>query len=320
MGQLLKLANYPAANIVEETQLDADMAAGTSLTLKDNQGFASGNFVLIGQRGSEVAELRTVDTVNANLVGLTITAATKLSHDRFDQLTKLFGNKMKIYRAANVDGSIPSDASFGAVYATIDIDPDQTSTEYTDATGSTSYWYKRTFYNPTSLAETPIAEATAYRGFENMLYATPEQVRRKAGMKDNKWISDETIIEKIRAAMSVIDGTLTGLYTVPFSIPTNQIINEITQLLAAGYLLTQESTNRAIKERGEALIAQATNKDGNGWLDKLNKKEVKMVGITGDVQASTDSGQYNGWPLEATATADSTEGGGERMFRVSTRY
>jgi phage gp36-like protein len=320
MSQTLKLANYPAANIVEESELNADAAVGLALTLKDNQGFLSGDFIVIGQRGSETAELRVVDTPNSNLTGLTITAATKLAHSRFDQVTKLFGNKMKIYRAANSDGTQPADGSFSVV-DTIDIDPDQTSTEYTDSSGSSSYWYKRTFYNATTLSETPLAAAIAYRGGE-VYYATPEDVRRKAGLENNKWISDEKVIEKIRAAMAVIDGTLTGLYTVPFTAPFQPIINEITQLLAAGYLLTQEATNSTSRAQGEALIAQATNQQNTGWLDKLNTRDIKMVGLNGSVESSSTNGTgYNGWPNATTATAPANQGGqAPRGFRVSDRY
>ena len=319
MSQTLKLNNFPEANIVEQTELNADAAAGTSFTLKDNQGFAAADFVLFGTPGSETGELRTVDTVNANLTGLTITAATKLAHDRFDQVSKLFGNKMRIYRAANSDGTQPADASF-SLYATIDIDPDQASTTYTDADGSADYWYKRTFYNSTSTGETPLSEAIAYRGAQYPEYATEEEIRSKAGLQGNRWITDEKIIEKRKAAQSVINATLTGLYTTPFTPPVNPLINEITQLLAAGYLLTQESTNASSRAEGQALIDQATNAQGTGLLDKLNKKELKLVGLVGDAQTVTDAGGYNAWPNGDTAEADAEDGGGARMFRVSDRY
>jgi hypothetical protein len=139
-------------------------------------------------------------------------------------------------------------------------------------------------------------------------------------LQGNRYITDEKIHEKRRVAQSVIDGTLTGLYPVPFTPPVNQIINEITQLLAAGYLLTQESNTAAARAQGEALIAQATNKDGTGWLDKLNTKAIKITGLLGDPQTIADAGGFNAWPNSSTASAAPTQGGGERKFRVSDRY
>ena len=319
MSQTLNLSNYPVANVVEETELNADAAAGTALTLKDNQGFLSGDFILIGDRGSETAELRTVDTPNSNLTDLTITAATKLAHNRFDQVTKLFGNKMRIYRAANADGTIPASASF-TLYATIDIDPDQVSTRYTDTDGSSDYWYKRVFYNPTTLVETPLAEANAYRGAQYPAYATIEEIRSKAGLMNARYITDEIVDEKRRAAQSVIDATLLGLYTVPFTTPVNPLIKEITQLLAAGYLLTQEATSGGLRAQGQALIDQATNDKGTGLLDKLDQRLLKLTGIAGGDESTPDAGGYNGYPNADTATNPPEEGGGARMFRVSDRY
>ncbi len=324
MSQTLRLNNFNAANIVEESQLNADAAIGTALTLKDNQGFLAADFILIGQRGGENSELRTVDAPNSNLTGLTITAATKLPHSRFDQVTKLFGSKMKVYRAANVDGSQPADASF-SVIDTIDIDPDQMSTEYTDDDGSAAYWYKRTFYNPTTALETPLADAIAYRGGEdnNLYYANTDEVREKAGLQNNKWITNEKVIEKILAAQSVINATLTGLYTVPFTSPINPLINEITQLLAAGYLLTQESTNANTRAKGQALIDSATNDKGTGWLDKLDKRELKLTGMTGADESSsaTGTGGYSGWPNDSTGTNPlDVHNGAPRAFTTQSRY
>lgn len=322
MSQTLNLNNFSDANIVETTELNADAAIGaTSLTLKDNQGFAAADYLVVGRLGSETAELRIVDAPNSNLIDLTITAALKLAHNRFDPVTKLFGNKMRIYRAANVNGSIPADADFSLLAAgTIDIDPDQAFTRFTDADGDEDYWYKRTFYNSTSTSETPLSEATAYRGAQYPSYATAEEIRSKAGLQNNRYITDEKIHEKRKAAQSVINATLTGMYSVPFSTPVNPLINEITQLLAAGYLLTAEATNATTRAEGQALIDQATNAQGTGWLDKLNKKELKLTGLTGDAETVVDAGGYNAWPNADTATTADASGGGERKFRDTDRY
>lgn len=323
MSQTLKLTNYPVENIIEETLLNADMAAGTSMTVRDNQGFSADDFILIGNKGSETGEIRTVATVNADLVSVTITAATKLAHDRFEPVYKLFGDQMKLYRAANVDGSIPANASFSVV-ATIDIDPDQQSTAYTDSTGSSDYWYKRTFYNQTSTEETPLADAPAYRGAQYPAYATIEQIRNKAGLENNRWITDEKVDEKRRSAQSIIDARLQGTYTVPFTPPVNQLINEITQLYAAGLLLTQSYSvgGAGVRTQGETMLNEVTNDNGTGLLDKLDSQVLRLTDLTGTSETSTVAAiGYSSWPNDSTETADYDDGGDNGPgFRRSTRY
>lgn len=324
MSKTLALNNFSDANIVETTELDADaLKTVSSLVLKDNQGFSAGDVILIGQRGSETAELRTVDTVDSNLINLTITEALSLNHSRFDQVTKLFGSEMKIYRAIT-DGSFPTGADFGAAYSVIPIDPDQMSTRFTDASGDADnphIWYKRTFHNQTTDQETPLSEAIAYKGAESSEYATVEEIRSKAGLQGNRWITDEKIQEKRRTAQAVIDGTLTGLYSVPFTPPVNQLINEITQMLAAGYILLQESTSAAARSQGQALVDQVTNKDRTGWLDKLDKKELKMVGLQGETQTAAETGGVTGWPNDSTGTdRNDPRNGAPRAFTTQDRY
>ena len=321
MSAKIRINNFSNANIVETTEFNADAAIGAlTLTLKATQGLLSGNYLILGTRGAESAEMRIAGVPNADGVTLPITVATQIAHSRFDQLTKLFGNKLRIYRAANVDGTIPLDASF-AVLTTIDIDPDQAFTDHTDADGGSGFWYKSTFYNSTTLAETPLAEAQAARGGGFGNYASVEEIRNKAGLDGNRWITDAKIDEKRKAAQSVIDSTLTGLYTTPFTTPVNPLINEITQLLAAGYLLTSEATNASSRLEGQAMLDQASNSNGTGLLDKLNKKELKLTGLTGDPETVPDAGGYDAWPNASTEDADANVGGqAPRSFRISDRY
>lgn len=320
MSFTLNLRNFPEANTVEKTNLSADIAAAaTAISFKNTQGFVADDYLIIGTLGSEKAELRQLTSVNADQVQAVLTAAVKFAHDKFDDVTKIYGNQMKIYRASNVDGSIPADGSFTAL-TTIDIDPDQVSTRYEDTSGSSDYWYKRTFYNETSTDESPLAEASAYRGGDYPEYASLEDIREKAGLQNNRWISAKKIDDKRRAAQSIIDARLTGLYTVPFTPPVNQLINEITQLYAAGLLLTSEATTAAARAQGQALIDEVTNNDGTGLLDRIDKKELKLVGLTGDDQTAAAATGFSAWPNADTATETAENGGAERGFRISDRY
>jgi hypothetical protein len=73
------------------------------------------------------------------------------------------GGSIRIYRAANVDGSGPDDEDF-ALLTLRSIDADQQTTYYTDPVGSSDYWYKLTYYDATANAEAALADAVAVRG------------------------------------------------------------------------------------------------------------------------------------------------------------
>jgi len=315
MAQTIKINNFSSLNIKERTQLDGDAAAAaTSLVVKNNQGFANGDFVYVGRLGSDTGE----KVVSSGISGATTIGIGALArpHNRFDDVHSLFGDKVKVYRAPNVSGTPPSDSSF-ELLATVDIDFDQNYTSYNDATGGSDYWYKFTFYNSTAATETSLADSTAARGGSYGLYCSVEDVKKKAGLQNNQFLEDSLVDQKRQAAKSHIDAELTGLYVVPFTAPINPLIREIAMTLAAGYLLISEfgAGSAATRAQGEEFIKQA-----QGTLHRINNKELKLTGVTGVAETVTNAGGYNAWPNASTATAVAESGGAERQFRMSDRY
>lgn len=315
MAQTIKIDNFGSLNIKERTQLDADVAAAaTALTVKNNQDFANNDMVYVGRLGSDTGE---------KVAATGITGATTINvgalvrpHNRFDDVHSLFGNKVKVYRAANVNGLQPADADF-SLLTTVDIDFDQTHTSYTDSGGSSDYWYKFTFYNSVASSETTLADSSAARGASYGLYCSVEDVKIKAGMQNNQHLSNSLVDQKRQSAKAHIDAELTGLYVVPFTAPINPLIREIAELLAAGYLLTSEfgSGSASTRAQGKEFIDEA-----NALLARINKKELKLTGVTGVASTVTDAGGFNAWPNADTATTVAESGGAERQFRMADRY
>src|SRR4051794_28804133 len=125
MAQKLQINNFSSSNISELTQLDQDTAVSASpvsVLVKNSQDIAVNDLVIIGTLGSETSEKKTVTAV-ADTTHFTV-ASLSFIHNRFDSVTKIYGDKVKIYRAANVDGTQPLDASFTNI-ATATIDTDQ---------------------------------------------------------------------------------------------------------------------------------------------------------------------------------------------------
>ena len=321
MSQTLKISNYGDANTLETTHLTADAASGQAvIAVENNQNFTANSHYVLGRVGGESLEKLVVSSVSGT-TGITATANMANDHKKYDEVTRLFGDQMRVYRAPNVDGTAPADGSF-AVIATKNIDYDQSDTKYTDSSGSDSYWYKAVYYDSVGDEITPLAASVAFRGGGYGNYASLESIRRKAGLQDNRWISDSVVEEKRQAAQELINSTLTGRYTIPFSKPINALIAEITRLLAAGYLLTQEydDTSTSTFTEGQAMIERVTNDKGTGILDKLNTGTMTLLGETDATLETSTSINYAGWPDSTTKDAVAADGGGDRKIRVSDVY
>lgn len=294
MAEILTLSGYSPANLVEKTGLSVDVAAAlTTVTAKDVTNIAANDFVIIGTPGEDDAEKRKVTAVNTTTQVLTLVSALTFAHKRFESVTKLRGDQIRLYRASNVDGTVP--ASF-SLLATIDIPADQLSVQYTDSTGGSSYWYRQTYYNSVSLAETNLTDAPAKRGGDFGHFCTVDEVRAEAGLSNNPDYPDWMIADRRDDAESEIKGTLRSAgYTLPFAtIPST--VRNVTKLLAAGYLLQQDygpGVEGSTKE-GQGKINMAYQ-----LLEKImNHQIVLLDAVEADV---AERSSINGWPDETTA-------------------
>ena len=313
MSVTLKIDNYPLLNIKEATSLAADVEpSATSLTLMNNESIVATDFVLIGRRGSETGELRTV--ASASGATLAVVDALTLHHDAYDDVTALFGDKIRIYRAANTNGTAPSDGSF-TLLDPVDIDPDQMSTKFTDPDGSLSYWYKYTYYNSTSTDETDLSQTVAVRGGIIGQYETLDNIRSAAGFENNRNITDYYIDGFRRAAQDQVNGKLSGVYTVPFTAPINSFISQITTSLAAGHIKLDQLGQS--NEDGRGMIEWAEEQ-----LEKIRSGSITLTDAAGTTLPKpngTSSGVTGGGMGMSGYPNDADQDNGFR-FRSTDRY
>jgi hypothetical protein len=312
-AETLRLSNWPEANLVELTKLNADAAAAaSSITVQNAQGLAADNFICIGRLGSEQAEIIKISSVSSTTVNL----ATSLSfaQKKYSDVTKLRGDKIRVYRATNVDGTVPSDANF-ALLDTVTIEADQNYTEYTAATGGSGYFWKQTFYHSVGLTETELGDSDAVRGGDYGHYATIEDIRKEAGFQDNPELTDENIHDRRNDAESQVNGCLKAAqYNLPLSsVPS--VIENITKLLAAGYVLLQDY----------GVGADGTNKEGQAkinlaesLLTKIKKHEIILTNDIDQTESASTS-YMSGWPDDTTESAAELSGGGNAAFRMLRR-
>ncbi len=317
MAQTLSIDNYTSLNLLESTQLDADAAASaSSLIVRNNQDFAINDFIVLGSLGTERCEKLTVLSVTGSTT-IAPLVATKFAHLRFDALQKLFGDKIKVYTAPNVDGSVPADSAFTTLLTTLTIDIDNQYTNYTDNGGSSAFWYKYSYFNSISSAETSVAATVAVRGGNLGQYCSIDDIRDEAGMKGNTYITDVTIDKYRQEAQDEINGTLAGLYTIPFIAPINNNIEQAAKLIAAGLLLKKDY----------GVMVSSGNKDGQNKVDegrkllqRINTKDIILLDVLGRDLLVPNAGGVTSWPNNTTDAADANAGGGGRLFRISNRY
>lgn len=294
MAEVLRPTNFDAINLLEKTELSADVASGQKVAnVLNAQGLTDDDYYIIGHLAQELSELAQLDSKSGN--ALTAVANYGQAHKKGDAVIKLFGNKIRIYRAANVSGAVPADGDF-SLLATLDIEADQNFSEYTDSTGGSGYWYKKTYYNSANGSETDLADAVAVRGGNYGAYATWEEVREEAGLTNNKWINPNIYQEKLTSAQSEVNTSLRiGGYTLPLTaIP--KIVKNATLLIAAGYVL--------LKDYGTEN--SGTNKEGAQKLEEGRKllavieKGGDLVDDTGTAieTDSTPGSKINGYPLD----------------------
>lgn len=314
MSVKLEIDNYPSLNIKETTSLAVDVEpAATSLTLLNNNNIVADDSLLVGRRGSETAELRTVDSAaGATIV---VTDALTLHHNAYEDVTALFGNKINIYRADNVNGTAPADSTF-VLHDTIDIDTDQRSTIYTDPVDddlNANYWYKYTYKNSTSSAETDLSQTVAVRGGSVGQYVTIDDIRSAAGFENNRNITAQYIDSFRRSAQDQINGKLAGVYTIPFTAPINGFITQIAKALAAGHIkLDQFGQNN---KEGNSMIEWA-----EAQLEAIRSGEFTLTDAAGNTLPKPGGGGSGNGGMGFRGYPNDSEQEGGFKFHTDDRY
>lgn len=258
MSSTLAIPSFADINLLERSTLSQGSTAGDdTIKLESTQGYLANQTIFVGTPAREGCESAVIQAVTDQTT-LTLTSGLKLAHTRFESVVSVVGGSIRIYRAANVDGTVPDDGLFSLIQ-TRTIDPDQQTTYYTDPDGSSDYWYKLTYYDQTANAETALSDAVAVRGDDFGHYASLTEIRRDAGFENAYNLSDVTVDQHRRTAEAEINASLATAYTVPFS-PVPEIIHTLTIQLASGFLMNDAYKGRSAKAKDQIKDARAAIK------------------------------------------------------------
>lgn len=291
MSTTLLIESFSELNLRERTQLDiAAITGATELTVLSSDGYSDGDIIYLGPLSRDGCERAVIASVQDETT-IQLTAPLALDHPRFEPVTSVLGDLIRIYRAPNVDGSVPATDNF-AVLATRTIKADALSTYYTDADGNSSYWYRHTYYNATTGDETDLEDSIAVRGDDFGHYASISEIRAEAGFSNNFNLKDAFVDQQRRAAEAEINAALANAYTTPFT-PVPDLIHVLTVQLAAGLLMQAEYGTGSSKGK-----------------DKLNDARAQLKSLQSQDSTITDgegtdlaAGRVSFWPDETAPRA-----------------
>ena len=180
-------------NLIENqptTILTASVAAaGTTLTVANNGGFANNDYLLLGKLGEEKTEIVKIGAAVSAGTSITIGACT-FAHNEDTPVIKLDFNQVRFYY-----GSTNVSSSSAALAVAQALDPTDIFNYYEDSTNTTGYGFVR-FYNSTTTGYSDYSDAIPYTGYtKKMLRMIRQKVRRLINETDelNSPISNDEI-------------------------------------------------------------------------------------------------------------------------------
>lgn len=218
----MTLQSYnPSTENLEKSYLSAAYSVGvTSIVIRNNDRFSVGGRILIGEMGSENAEMVTVSAVNADKVTLTV-GATKFPHSASDPVYVLKYDQVRFYRSTTTIGG-----SYTAL-DTVDLDVDNKDkkTYYDDTTGMTAYFYKVAYYHSIAATESELSEPIPGEGYS----------RKQVGTIVNDFLTevgdlqqDYMKVPQILSLMNEVNEDLIGQSRRPLRCLSKKVLKTIT--------------------------------------------------------------------------------------------
>ena len=251
----------------EKTFFSADETVGqTVLSVKNEQGFSVDDYIVLGKRGNEQAEIRQISSTStaSGVMTITISLATSSAHYEDESIQKIRYNQRKFYRSTSESGTYTHLSAEGSP-VNIEVDNPE-GTEFEDSSGSSTSWYKATYYNSTTLTETSIDDSVAVKAGDAEHYTSIYKIKNEAGFANNAFINSDIVSDYRDEAENQAESAVATVYSLPFSAQP-KLFQQIVTLLSAGLLLSKEygmESDVEISKTGQRKIERAES-----LLDKI---------------------------------------------------
>jgi len=293
---------------LEVTELTADVAAaGASLTVRDIDGFAVNNILVLGEFGTETCEIVKTHATTAP-TGTTITlvaGGVEFAHSAGTKIYLISYNQIELSHSATVGGA-------KSVLATVAVQADELEQPYLETAQSSGYYFAR-FKNDISATYSTYSPAVPYGGFaDNTVGYAVNWALHRNGMKayDNE-VTRQFIIDEVNDCLRYWQGKLKRW---------PKYLNENTDIgtLTAGTSLVALPTDIYDAEANQSLIALRL---GSGakleWYDPIEFEELKYGENKTAVYTQATSGSTT---LVVDDAGDFADDGSLDFYVSGTRY
>lgn len=252
---LLRALNYDFAGQTNSYFI-AEVKAGTkSLSIINNGNFAVDDYILIDPY-SDVAEISKISAKTLN-TGLTLSSGLKFDHKITSKLYKLPYNQIKFYSASSATGT------FVALAGTpIEADYRDIFTPFNSTTTNT--FFKRTFYNSTTLAESDIGLSDYWQTNDEFLMITPQELRTLLQFGENDYPNEADMRTFIKTAqlqftLDCSSSNASINFLGIFMLSKYHVLRALaTKAVSKGYV-TINAEGRQITKAYQELVLEAEN-------------------------------------------------------------
>ena len=198
----LTTSNQILIEDAKDTFLDTEASSGdNTITVENIAGFETDQILLIGNLGDETAEIIKTDS-STSPSGNTVTLASSLSfaHSQGTKVYIIQWNKLEISHSSTKDGS-------KSVLDTIDIQPDQKKTSYTDTSKDDGYYFVR-FKNDIDSSYSSYSDPIPYGDYDtNQVGHAVDYALARTNLDDfTDDITMEFCIDEINSCLKNIHG------------------------------------------------------------------------------------------------------------------
>jgi len=257
---MIVTAFNPDISALEITYLSlASQVAQTTLTVKNTENFALNDRVLIGQMGTENAEIVTV--TQAPSPGQTLVVSPLVfGHSADEAIVRLQYDQVQFWRS--ITGVAGNYTLLTTV--TIDVNHPQLITTYNDTTGLGSYYYEVGYYNSVTTIASTLSDPVPGTGY----------ARNTVG-----FLIDELLREVSDQNNLAIDPTeILGWF--------NEVSDDILTRTARPYTFLYTRTVLGLTA-GNETVAWPTDAKGNQLMWKFDRMDFNFVNPLGGIP-STD--------------------------------
>jgi len=254
---LLRALNYDFAGQISSYFTSIGNAGVKTINILNNNGFAISDYVLI-EPYTDRAEIVKISSISLN-TSLIITTGLKFDHNINSKLYKIPYNQIRYYSSTSATGT------FTYLTASItDMDYRDIFTPFNYSTLLTGLFYKRTFYNATTLVESDIGLSDYWQTNDEYFIITPQQLRTLLQFDANDYPNEDDLRTFIKMAQSqfLLDCSSSNNsinFIGLFMLSKYHVLRSLaTRAVSKGYV-TINAEGRQITKAYQELVLEAEN-------------------------------------------------------------